>query len=146
VAPISNSDIHNVVKGCCERNQPDLTVHLFFFIKGCSENVVPVLKFIIYLSLPQNTFPNLWKQAAILLVSNKIKFHLLEIIGLQLYSTNFLHFLNLSYITTSWNLNWTLPSIDLSNLNLLLPTQSLFSTLLSLWSLHKVKLTPLFWF
>jgi hypothetical protein len=34
-------------------------------IKGCSEIFVPVLRFVFNLSLSQNAFPKLWKQATI---------------------------------------------------------------------------------
>jgi hypothetical protein len=41
----------------------------------------PVLKFIFNLSLSQNAFQNLWKQAAVVPVFKKGKLLLLEIIG-----------------------------------------------------------------
>jgi hypothetical protein len=46
---------------------------LCFVIKGCCEILVPVLRFIFNLGLSQNTFPNLWKQAAIVPVFKKGK-------------------------------------------------------------------------
>jgi hypothetical protein len=52
-----------------------------FVIKGCSEIFVPVLKFILDFSLSQNTFPNLWKQAAIVRFQKKEKLPPLEITG-----------------------------------------------------------------
>jgi hypothetical protein len=73
LAPISNSDIHNTMK----RQGPTKSVEIYgipgFVIKGCSEIFVPVLKFIFNLNISQNTFPNLWKQAAIFLFSKKSK-------------------------------------------------------------------------
>jgi hypothetical protein len=65
LAHVSNSDVHNTMK----RLQPTKSVRLdgisSYVTKGCSEIVVPVLKFIFNLSPSQNTFPNLWKQAAV---------------------------------------------------------------------------------
>jgi hypothetical protein len=43
------------------------------FIKGCSDVFVPVLKHIFNLSLSQQYFPTLWKQAAIIPVLKKGK-------------------------------------------------------------------------
>jgi hypothetical protein len=41
-----------------------------FVLTGCPEMFVSVLTFIFNLSLFQGTFPNLWEQAAIVLVLN----------------------------------------------------------------------------
>jgi arginine decarboxylase-like protein len=81
LAPISNSDVHNAIK----RLRPTKSVGLdgipSFIIKGCSNIFVPVFKFMFNLSLFQNVFPNLWKQAAIIPVLKKKKPPLLKIIG-----------------------------------------------------------------
>jgi hypothetical protein len=70
---VSNSDVQNAIK----RLRPSKSVGLdgipCFVIKGCSEMFVPVLRFIFNLSLSQNTFPNVWKQAAIVPVFKKGK-------------------------------------------------------------------------
>ena len=72
-ARISASDVQNAIK----RLRPTKSVGLdgipSFIIKGCSEIFVPVLKFIFNLSLSQNVFPKLWKQAAIVPVFKKGK-------------------------------------------------------------------------
>jgi hypothetical protein len=73
LAPISNSDFHNAIK----RLRPTKSVELdgipSFVIKDCCQIFVPILKFIFSLSLSQNTFHNLWKQAAITPVLKKWK-------------------------------------------------------------------------
>jgi hypothetical protein len=71
--PVANSDVHNATK----RLRPTKSVGLdgipSFVIKGCSEIFAPIVKFIFNLSLFQNNFPNLWKQAAIVPVCKKGK-------------------------------------------------------------------------
>jgi hypothetical protein len=42
-----------------------------FVIQGCSEIFIPILIFIFKLSLSQQQFPTLWKQAAIVPVFKK---------------------------------------------------------------------------
>jgi hypothetical protein len=51
-----------------------LIITASFVIKS-SEKSVPVLKSIFNLSLSQNTFPNLWKQAAIVSVLKKCRIY-----------------------------------------------------------------------
>jgi hypothetical protein len=50
-------------------------------IKGCSDVFVPVLKHIFNLSLSQQYFPTLWKEAAIIPVLKKAKAPLLVTTG-----------------------------------------------------------------
>jgi hypothetical protein len=73
VAPVLNSDVQNAIK----RLRPSKSVGLdgipSFVIKGCCEIFVAVLRFIFNISLSQNIFPNLWKQAAIVPVFKKGK-------------------------------------------------------------------------
>jgi hypothetical protein len=71
LAFISDSDVQNAIK----RLRPTKSVGLDgipdFVIKGCSKIFVPILRFIFNLSLSQNTFPKLWKQAVIVPVFKK---------------------------------------------------------------------------
>ena len=73
IACISTADVHKAIK----RLRPTKSVGLdgipSFIIKGCSEIFVPILRFIFNLSLSQNTFPKLWKQAVIIPVFKKRK-------------------------------------------------------------------------
>jgi hypothetical protein len=63
--PISNFDIQNAIKGLLTLKSVGPDGIPGFVIKSCSETLVPVLKLILNLSVPQNDFPNLWEQAAI---------------------------------------------------------------------------------
>jgi hypothetical protein len=69
--PISDSDIFKALK----RLKPSKSVGLDnipgFIIKGCSAILVPVLKHIFNLSLSQQYFPALWKQAAVVPILKK---------------------------------------------------------------------------
>jgi hypothetical protein len=71
LAPISELDICKALR----RLRPSKSVGFddipSFVVKDCSEIFVPVLKHIFHLSLPQNYFPTVWKQAAIFLVFKK---------------------------------------------------------------------------
>jgi hypothetical protein len=71
LAPISELDICRALR--CLR--PSKSVGLddipSFVMKGCSEIFVPVLKDIFNLSLTQNYFPTVWKQAAVVPVFKK---------------------------------------------------------------------------
>jgi hypothetical protein len=71
LAFISDSDFQSAVK----RLRPTKSVGLdgipSFVIKGCSDIFVPTFTFIFNLSLSQNTFPKLWKQAVIVPVFKK---------------------------------------------------------------------------
>jgi hypothetical protein len=67
-APISNSDVYDAIKRLWQLNQSESTVY-----KGLLSNFTPVIKFIFNLSLSQNTFPALWKQAVIVYVLKKKK-------------------------------------------------------------------------
>ncbi|PNF19791.1 hypothetical protein B7P43_G14658 [Cryptotermes secundus] len=73
LAYISNRDVQNAIK----RLRPTKSVGTDgipnFVIKGCSEILVPVLRYIFNLSLSQNSFPKLWKQAIIVPVFKKGK-------------------------------------------------------------------------
>jgi hypothetical protein len=73
LAPISNSDVPNAIKRLRSTKSVGLDGISSFIIKGCSDIFVPVLKFIFNLSLFQNAFPNLWKQAVIIPVFKKGK-------------------------------------------------------------------------
>jgi hypothetical protein len=72
LAPVSHSDISKAIN----RLKPSKSVGLDgipgFVIKGCSDVFVPVLKHI-FLSLSQQYFLTLWKQAAIIPVLKKGK-------------------------------------------------------------------------
>jgi hypothetical protein len=74
LAPLSSSDIQNAIR----RLRPSKSVGLdgipSFVIKDCCKIYVSVLRLIFNLSLFQNTFPNLWKQAAIVPVNNFSRF------------------------------------------------------------------------
>jgi hypothetical protein len=65
LAPISNSDVQNAIKRLRPSKSAGLDGIPSFVTKGCCEIFVPVLRFIFNLSLSQNTFPNLWKKAAL---------------------------------------------------------------------------------
>jgi hypothetical protein len=71
LAPISELDIFKALR----RLRPSRSVGLddipSFVIRGWSEIFVPVLKHIFNLSLTQNYFPAVWKQAAVVPVFNK---------------------------------------------------------------------------
>lgn len=71
LAPVSDSDVFKAIK----RLRPSKSVGIdnipAFIIKGCSDIFVPVLKFIFNLSLCQRSFPNLWKQTAVIPVFKK---------------------------------------------------------------------------
>jgi hypothetical protein len=73
LAPVFNYDVQKAIK----RQRPSKSVGLdgipSFVVKSCCEIFVPVLRFIFNLSLSQNTFPNLWKQEAIVPVLKKGK-------------------------------------------------------------------------
>jgi hypothetical protein len=73
LAPVSHSDIIKAIN----RLKPSKAVGLDdiprFVIKGCSDVFVPVLKHNFNLSLSQQYFPTLWKQAAIIPVLKKGK-------------------------------------------------------------------------
>jgi hypothetical protein len=66
LAPVFNSDIRNAIK----RLRPSKSVGLdgipSFVKKGCCEILYLFLGFFFNLSLSQNIFPNLWKQADII--------------------------------------------------------------------------------
>jgi hypothetical protein len=71
LAPISELDICKALR----RLRPSKSVGLddipSFVIKGCSEIFLPVLKHIFNLSLTQNYFPTVWKQAAVVPIFKK---------------------------------------------------------------------------
>jgi hypothetical protein len=69
--PVSNSDVQNAVKRLRPLKSVGLDGIPSFVINDCSEIFVPVLRFIFNLSLSQNTYPNLWKLAAIVPVLKK---------------------------------------------------------------------------
>jgi hypothetical protein len=65
--PVSHSDVRNAI---IKRLRPAKSAGLdgipsVVVTQGCSEIFVPVLKFILNLSLSQNTFANLWKQVGV---------------------------------------------------------------------------------
>jgi hypothetical protein len=68
---VSNSDVQNAIKVLWPLKSVELDCIPKFVIKGCSEIFVPYLRPIFNLSLSQNMFPNLWKQAAIVPVFKK---------------------------------------------------------------------------
>jgi hypothetical protein len=65
LASVSDSDVKNAIK----RLRPSKSVGIDdipgFIIKGCTDIFVPVLKHIFNLSLSQQHFPTLWKQAVL---------------------------------------------------------------------------------
>jgi hypothetical protein len=71
LTPISELDICEALRYL----RPSKSVRLddipSFVTKGCSETFVPVLKHIFNLSLTQNYFPTIWKQAAVVPVFKK---------------------------------------------------------------------------
>jgi hypothetical protein len=73
LAPVSDSDIIKAIN----RLKPSKSVGLDgipgFIIRGCTDVFIPVLKHIFNLSLSQQCFPTLWKQAAIVPVLKKGK-------------------------------------------------------------------------
>jgi hypothetical protein len=99
LVPISNSSVQNVIKWLQPLKSAELDGIPSFVMKGCSEIVVPVLRFIFNLSLSQNTFLTCGSNQQLSLFSKKGKLPLLEIIGSSLFLTIFLKFLNLSNMT-----------------------------------------------
>jgi hypothetical protein len=83
LAPISNAAVQNAIKWLRPTKCVGLDGILIFIVKGCYEMFLSVLKITCKLTrgLSQNTFPNLWKQAAIVTVSKKGELPLLEIIS-----------------------------------------------------------------
>jgi hypothetical protein len=65
LAPIFQLDICKALRRLSPSKSVGLDDIPSFVIKGCSEIFVPVLKNIFNLSLPQQYFPTVWKQAVI---------------------------------------------------------------------------------
>jgi hypothetical protein len=71
LAQVSDSDISEAITLLGPYKSVGVHDITGFIIKGCTDRVVPALKRIFNLSLSQQYFPTIWKQAATVLVSKK---------------------------------------------------------------------------
>jgi hypothetical protein len=99
LALVSDSDVIKAI----ERTRPSKAAGVddipAFIIKGCTDIFVPILKHIFKLSLSQQHFPTLWKQAAIVPVLKKGNCTSVSNYRLISHLSNVPKYLNLLFVT-----------------------------------------------